>query len=218
MMIDLPLFPLNTVVFPGMPVALHIFEPRYQKMVRACIDQREAFGVVLIKHGLEAGGPAAEPYDFGCTARVMRVENLSDGRMNILAVGEQRFRIDGLDRELEYLRGEVEYAPMVPGEGRELELAGLALRPWVMRYLQVLSDAELINQELNTLPAHPIELANLGAYLLQVPPELKQILLAAEDSIQFVNSTCRAFRREVTLLANILQNDLPEREDTARSN
>ncbi|MDH3944751.1 MAG: LON peptidase substrate-binding domain-containing protein, partial [Anaerolineae bacterium] len=163
-------------------------------------------------------GPLAEPHDIGCTARVVRVENLDGGRMNILALGEQRFRIHELDRELEYLRGEVEYRPVSAEDSGVLERAGLGLQPWVMRYLQVLHDADLISNELNTLPADPIELANMGAFLLQVPPEQKQILLAAEDGVQFVKATCRVFRREVTLLDNFLLDDEPLRERTAALN
>ena len=82
-MLKLPLFPLRTVLFPGMPLALHIFEDRYKEMMRRCIERSSPFGVVLIKHGDEVG-PAAEPYAIGCTARVVQVEPLPEGRMNLL--------------------------------------------------------------------------------------------------------------------------------------
>ena len=59
LMITLPLFPLNTVLFPGIPVHLHIFEERYKEMISQCLEARVPFGVVLIKSGPEALGPAA---------------------------------------------------------------------------------------------------------------------------------------------------------------
>ena len=61
-MLELPLFPLNTVLFPGMPLNLHIFEERYKRMMQACIESSKPFGVVLIKQGLEAHGPLADPF------------------------------------------------------------------------------------------------------------------------------------------------------------
>jgi len=72
-MFELPLFPLNTVLYPGTPLYLHIFEPRYQRMINLCLNEHRPFGVVLIRHGQEALGPLAEPYRIGCTADIIRV-------------------------------------------------------------------------------------------------------------------------------------------------
>lgn len=103
---DLRLFPLQTVLFPGMRMPLHIFEERYRTMVRECIEEDAPFGVVLIKSGLEVGGEAV-PHDVGTTARIQQVEYLEDGRMNLFTIGEQRFRIVALNTTEPYLRGEV---------------------------------------------------------------------------------------------------------------
>src|SRR5512147_2655499 len=92
-MYELPLFPLNTVLFPGMPISLHIFEPRYKLMIEQCIQIAQPFGVVLIREGVEALGPSAEPHQIGCSAQITQVERLEDGRMNIVAVGVERFQI-----------------------------------------------------------------------------------------------------------------------------
>ena len=86
-MFELPLFPLNTVLFPGMPLPLHIFEDRYKQMINNCLEEKEPFGVVLIRNGKEALGPLAQPHSIGCTARIVEVQKLSDGRMNITSVG-----------------------------------------------------------------------------------------------------------------------------------
>src|ERR671938_1253163 len=91
----LPLFPLEQVVlFPGMSLPLRIFEERYKVMIGACQVTDQLFGVLLIRSGREVGEPAV-PERVGCTARMLRVDRLPDGRMNILTIGEQRFRLLG---------------------------------------------------------------------------------------------------------------------------
>src|SRR5438128_2047759 len=89
---DLRLFPLNTVLFPGMRMPLHIFEERYKIMVRECMEEDAPFGIVLIRSGVEVGGGAV-PHSLGTTARIMQVEYLDEGRLNLFAIGERRFRI-----------------------------------------------------------------------------------------------------------------------------
>ena len=103
----LPIFPLNTVLFPGAPLPLRIFEPRYREMLKRCLDGDRRFGVALIKSGPEVGGPA-EPHDVGTVARIERVRDQEMGTIPIFARGEERFRIVGLDRSQPYLIGEVE--------------------------------------------------------------------------------------------------------------
>ena len=75
------------------------------------MDQDELFGVVLIRHGSEALGPLADPHSIGCTARIVDVQTLAEGRMNITTIGEHRFRILSLDYDSLYLIGEVEFYP-----------------------------------------------------------------------------------------------------------
>ena len=82
----LALFPLHTVLFPGMALPLHIFEPRYRQLVDHCLETNSAFGVVLIQSGREVGGPAI-PHTIGTTARITAAERLPDGGLNIEAVG-----------------------------------------------------------------------------------------------------------------------------------
>ena len=89
--VDLRLFPLNSVLFPGMRMPLHIYEERYRVMIRECVEEDAPFGVALIKSGPEVGSGAI-PHDVGTTARILQVEYLDDGRMNIFTIGEQRFR------------------------------------------------------------------------------------------------------------------------------
>ncbi|HTX41957.1 MAG TPA: LON peptidase substrate-binding domain-containing protein [Acidobacteriaceae bacterium] len=98
----IPLFPLETVLFPGAPLPLHIFEPRYREMVGECLLAEKQFGVVR-----------AEPDKMaivGCMAKIVRVlQRHEDGRMDILCEGTQRFEIEGLDDSRSFLQADVEF-------------------------------------------------------------------------------------------------------------
>ena len=98
----IPLFPLDTVLFPGSALPLHIFEQRYREMIGECVAAQAPFGVVRAE--------GDEMALIGCTARVVRVvENYPDGRMDILCQGLQRFEIEALDSSRDFLQAEVEY-------------------------------------------------------------------------------------------------------------
>jgi uncharacterized protein len=92
MSVVLPLFPLNTVLFPGGPLRLRIFEPRYLDMVSRCMRESSDFGVALITEGREAGG-TARTTAVGTTARIVDFERLEDGLLGITARGGRKFTI-----------------------------------------------------------------------------------------------------------------------------
>jgi uncharacterized protein len=114
---DLPLFPLNTVLFPGGRLPLRIFEQRYMDMAKTCLREGAPFGVCLIREGKEVGSPAT-PVEVGCLARIRAWDMPQLGLLHITALGEQRFRIlerrvqaDGLARgSIEILAPEVDAA------------------------------------------------------------------------------------------------------------
>jgi len=108
----LPLFPLNTVLFPGLLLPLHIFEERYKLMIGACLVTDRVFGVSLIRSGQEVGEPA-EPFEVGTFARIVDVERLPDGRMNLVAIGVQRYRLLKILEQKPFLVGQVEPFPRV---------------------------------------------------------------------------------------------------------
>jgi len=98
----IPLFPLNVVLFPGEQLPLHIFEPRYRRMVRECLDAKSPFGMLL---AMEDGITHV-----GCTAEILEVfKRFPDGRMDILTVGRDPFRIVELYTEDPLLEGQVDY-------------------------------------------------------------------------------------------------------------
>lgn len=89
---ELPLFPLNTVLFPGGVLPLRVFEQRYMDMTKACLQDDTPFGVCLIKDGNEVGSPAI-PHEVGCLARITDWDMQQLGVLNLKAVGVRRFRV-----------------------------------------------------------------------------------------------------------------------------
>jgi Lon protease-like protein len=94
---EIPLFPLGTVLFPGGPLPLRIFETRYIDLVRRCMRDGSGFGVVLLREGAEVGAPAVT-FDVGTYARIVDFSQQPDGLLGIRAAGERRFRILGRRR------------------------------------------------------------------------------------------------------------------------
>ncbi|GAB4160709.1 MAG: LON peptidase substrate-binding domain-containing protein [Candidatus Promineifilaceae bacterium] len=203
-MFEIPLFPLHTVLFPGMPLTLHIFEERYKQMIQLCLRQQSPFGVVLIRRGPEVGGEA-EPHAVGCTARVTHVQPLEDGRMNLLAVGQERMRIVELKHDRAYPVGVVELWPLAATDGAGVAAANEQLRPLVSRYLTILANAEQIDRNAVRLPDDPQVFAFLAASLLQVPPEKKQTLLHQQDMPQLFAALQAFYRQEVAVLKALLR-------------
>ncbi len=105
-LLEIPLFPLNLVLYPGMVLPLHIFEERYRSMIGTCIETKQPFGVVLIKEGSEVG-PAATPERIGTTTRILESQMLPEGRMNILTRGDQRFEVVEVVQKTPHLVGRV---------------------------------------------------------------------------------------------------------------
>jgi Lon protease-like protein len=188
----LPLFPLQVVLFPRMPVALHIFEDRYKEMIGGCVQSRSEFGIVL------AGEKGI--VNSGCTAIVDKVvQKYDDGRMDIIALGRRRFEIQSLDTERSYLRGEVSFFD-------DDEVAGTPdnLRKQVMQlYQQIIKispNSPLLEPEFNE--------AQLSFQLAHVLTDVtqRQLLLVARSELD-------RMRR----LAELLPKLLKERHSTAQS-
>jgi Lon protease-like protein len=211
-MYDLPLFPLNTVLFPGTPLQLHIFEERYKLMIGRCIDERRPFGVVLIRQGLEARGPLADPHTIGCSAQIIQVQHLSQGRLNIVSMGQGRFRIHSIDNETNpYLMGQVDNLPLRNPNPETVDRLAHGFRPQVVNFIEALVKAGNGDFDVQQLPEDSISLAYMAAALLQSPPAQKQQILAIDQAEILLASLQSAFKRENALLkailneANILQ-------------
>lgn len=175
---QIPLFPLQTVLFPGSFLPLHIFEPRYRRMIKFCLEHESEFGVVFIKEGEEVG-EAATPCDVGTAARILQVEHLEEGRMNIITGGEYRFQILEVQEDRAYLTGRVRMLDLQP----EVDAVSEALTAQT----EELYDAyEMLSSHLifawtlpETRPEDPRELAYQIGIRLRIPMEEKQGLLEA---------------------------------------
>jgi Lon protease-like protein len=142
----------------------------------------------------------AEPHLVGCTAYVSQVERLEQGRLNIGAIGRERFRINTVEHGLPYLLGQVERFPIGDLNREEQKLAADRLRPWVIRYLALLPEVEDLTIEPRLLPVDPIPLAYLAATLLQVPLEMKQSLLMEKQALALLKELHDLYRREIALV------------------
>ena len=173
---ELPLFPLNSVLFPGATLPLHIFEERYKKMVNLCLESNSPFGVLLIRSGSEVD-EAAEPFEIGTTARIVRVQHLDAGRMNLICLGEQRFRLSRQVSETPYLVAEVEPLQSIDGEGQEAKDVADTVAALFAEYHRLfLAVSNQWTRQIG-MPGVPGELADFVASRMAVDPRTKQRLL-----------------------------------------
>lgn len=209
----LPLFPLNSVQFPQFPLQLHIFEERYKAMINACIDNDAPFGVVLIREGSEVGAPAT-PHNVGCVARILEVEKLRDGRMNLLAVCEERFRVlDYMEADLPYLIGRVEaWEDSNVGEGDLSELIA-DVSSLFADYLALLAAHAHLPMPDVDLPNDPQTLAFCVASVAMLPLPLKQHLLEMTDTRARLQEELRLLREQIAELKTETSNELEGEEN-----
>ena len=206
-MIELPLFPLNTVLFPDMPIPLHIFEQRYKLMVQTCVQEQQPFGIVLIEEGQAENGPLAVPYEIGCTAEIVEVQPLDDGRFLIMAIGQKRFRILSLKRNQPYLVGLVEYLSLEAENEQAVTSSSSRLRPLVIEYLHLLSRLGDVEFDPHQVPSTPEALAYLAAAVIQVPTDKKQDFLVTDKATQLLQDLYITYQQEIDLMRHMPKTD-----------
>jgi Lon protease-like protein len=181
-------------------INLHIFEARYKEMINLCLETHQPFGVVLIAEGREAYGPAT-PHMVGCTAHITQVHRLNQGRMEIRALGRDRFEIRSLRQDLPYLVGDVNLRPLVEDNPAYLMASARRLQPWVRRYLKLLARIENTQLSDYQLPNDPVHFAYLAAKILQYVPMIqKQGLLTSNQPRVLLAQVQRLYEVEVALL------------------
>ena len=199
-MTELPLFPLNTVLFPGMPLNLYIFEERYKTMMNNCIKKREPFGVVLIANEAPDTSRHAKPHHIGCTAQITQVQPLGNGEMNITAIGRDRFQVISLLQDTPYLIADIESYPLPQSFHNHTHAKAKTLKTWINRYLQLLRQLNQTELDPSRLPENPLSLGYLSAVILQIPADVKQNLLAIHDPDLFLEESLKLYRRECAIL------------------
>ena len=207
----LPLFPLSTVLFPGIPLPLHIFEERYRLLVRELVQgpAPRRFGVVAIRQGLEVGDEQVL-YDVGCVAELRRAEPYADGRYDIVTTGGPRFRLLEVDDSRPYLRGSVEYLPDALGDNADAR--ALAVVAEFTAYYNAVAEAREEVVEPPSLPADPKLLSYVVASSLVLDLPEKQALLAIADAGARLRLELSVLRRETALLRRML--DAPPTVET----
>jgi Lon protease-like protein len=215
----LPLFPLNTVLFPYMQLPLHIFEQRYRLMIGRCLESNSPFGVVLIRSGREVGAPA-DPHPYGTTARIVESKRLDDGRYWLMCRGERRFRIESVTETQPYIVGKVTFLEddtgPVPDEVFE------QARTLGQEYLQILLRAQNKRQgdpeeELSLPPTlGGRELSYIIGANLQVDRGIQQRILEAETTADRLRLEVGVLRRELPVLRMLDRDNLPTSDSTGR--
>jgi hypothetical protein len=223
---DLPLFPLGTVLFPGVVLPLHIFEPRYRELVRRLMDAPEGpareFGVVGIKQGWEVGDDQVEClYEVGCTAELRQVTGFTDGTFDIVAVGRRRFRLESVRHDgAPFLQGSVGWLPETDAASGEDTLLAASVTTVFGDYLRLLAQgapaagdgqggptaaeaAEELDAQVAALPTDPLTLSHLVAASAPLPQDDRQALLEERSTLRRLRRELQLLKREATMLRRL---------------
>ena len=179
--LELPIFPLDLVLFPGMPLPLVIFEERYKLMIERCLEGNRSFGVTLLRSG-RAEGPGGVPYEIGTVARIIRHVRTEDGRYNIVTRGNTRFQMLDSRFESGYLTARVELL-----EEEELDPQGIgplraAIEDAFDGFIDDLTDLTDTQREPILFPDNPTAASYLVAHYLPIYNWEKQRLLEATST------------------------------------
>jgi Lon protease-like protein len=198
------MFPLNTVLFPGAPLNLHIFEPRYRRLVAECLDTHEAFGVVLIREGDEAGDPDVQPHTVGTTAEIADVTPLPSGRYYLSSTGGRRFRINAILSREPYLLCEVEFLDEASGEEEAIQRLSAQIAAEFREYVSLIVEFAGSPSDV-TIPEDPVRASYAIAEALQVADGLKQQLLELGSAEERLDAELGFLRRLLPQLRALLE-------------
>jgi len=175
---ELPLFPLPVVLFPGMPMPLHIFEPRYRKMLADIRAANNLFGLSYFDAG-SSGKEIPPTGHIGCVAEVTETQGLPDGRSNVLTVGVVRYQVDDyVDRDDPYLVVRVNFFEDEEEDSEQLQANA---RDVAAMFMRVANAIRVINDERGSLPdiseTEPQRLSFLVSAAMEIELDTKQELL-----------------------------------------
>ncbi len=211
----LPLFPLNTPLVPGLVLPLHIFEPRYRVLVRDLLDEPDEeareFGIIALREGADIARDGRDAlFPVGVATILRQVEELPDGRFEIVTTGSRRFQIHDLDASAPLLRADVEFLDDVTGP----DDGPLALRVGRLfhQYRAALSGQVQASVDEEDMPADPTVLSYLVTAAMVVPVPQRQELLAATSRAGRPRAALALLAREnllISALAAVPALDLP---------
>jgi uncharacterized protein len=216
----LPLFPLGTVLYPGLVLPLNIFEDRYRQLVADLLAGPEPrqFGVIAIRQGSETGvNGVSALYETGCTAVLRRADKHPDGRFDLVTVGTDRFRLLNLADPAPYLSGDVELL----AEGVGDEAAAAAAVPSMQRqfhaYLEMLTERGGAQITISELPDEPGLLSYLVAAVVVADLPVKQRLLEEPDALARLGSERSLLADEMRMMRSLSLTAAPELRNTPYS-
>lgn len=188
MLEQLPIFPLNTVVFPGMTVPLHVFEERYRALVHHLLTipdkSLRLFGIVAIREGYEVGTHGAQSlHRVGCVVQMTSVEPYPDGRFDIEVVGRQRLRLERLDTSGSYLVGEVETVPEDARTDDVVAAEAQRTRVTFREYQRMLGELQGVEVSADRLPEDPSYLSYALSAVALLTLQQRQALLEAGSAL-----------------------------------
>ena len=209
----LPLFPLGTVLYPGLLLPLHIFEERYRQLVRDLLatPEPQTFGVIAIREGRETGPDGVRAlHEIGCTATLRQVKELDDGRYDIVTIGTQRFLLSSVDDSKPYLQAEVELLAETVGDETGAVLAARSVQDAFRTYLGALAERGVTQVSIPDLPDDPILLSYLVAASMVIDLRDKQALLAEPDALHRLVTERMLLSRETTMLRTLTATPAPD--------
>ena len=194
---SLPLFPLNTVLFPGASLPLQIFEERYKRLLQDCLDHDSRFGIVLIKSGDEVGQPAI-PHPVGTVAHITQVNEIRGDRFFVAVTGERRFKINTITRHRPYITADVSVLPDIDSE--EARPQSEAIRQQLNEYLSLITGLQGgWTSEVRT-SRDPASLSYYIAETLLIDLSEKQQLLEIPSTASRLESEAEVLRRDIDQL------------------
>jgi len=200
--LEIPLFPLDVVLFPGMALPLHIFEPRYRLMVDTCLQGNRQFGVLLAKPS-QAGPSQTTAYPVGTAALITHVDTREDGNLDIQTAGMERFRVLHIVHTEPYAVGRIEPFPLEqvhsPAVMSQVKNAGSLF----VRYLRLIAEVLGTIIRVEEAPRDASSLAYLIGIALQVSMEEKQSLLSVLTLPALLAREAQILSREETLLTRM---------------
>lgn len=203
--LEVPLFPINTVLFPRMPLPLHVFEERFRKLIQRCSEAKEPFGVVLAADPVKGGEETAR---VGTLARIHALQRLEDGRMNVLAVGDARFAVlRRRQTDDDYEIAVVEPVYDLPASPRTIQPLVNEVKRLFTAYFEALVSNAGIEVPEYELPSDPSELSFVVASVVQLPLVRRQHFLE-------LTSTPERLQQEIVYLQRGLERLEQQQEES----
>jgi Lon protease-like protein len=213
MSMTLPLFPLGSVLYPGLVMPLHIFEERYRQLVDDMLAGPEPrqFGVIAIRQGQETGVDGVTAlFETGCTAVVRRVTRRPDGKFDLITVGAERFKLIRLVEPAPYFSAEIEMLPDEIGDEAEAENAVPVVQAAFRAYLDLLSERGGAQVTVPELPDEPILLSYLVAAAVVLDLPVRQQLLAEPNAAARLKTERALLTKEQQMLRSLTATPAPD--------